>query len=62
MKTFKCYDCARQFQAATREELLNQLYEHYMKDHNEIITGADEAEKKRWMEQFEKDWAAAAEV
>ena len=59
MKTLKCYDCEQQFKAATREELLGQLYDHYMKDHRDIITGADKAEKKRWMEQFEKDWTAA---
>ena len=58
-KTIKCYDCDGQFQAETREEMLNQLYSHYMKEHKEIITSADEAAKKQWMEQFEKDWQAA---
>ena len=62
MKTFKCYDCDGEFQAETREEILNQLYDHYMKEHKEIITGASEAEKKAWMEQFEKDWAELSEV
>lgn len=51
-----------QFKAETREEILNHLYEHYMKEHREIITGADETEKKRWMAQFEQDWAAASNV
>lgn len=59
MKTLKCYDCETTFQAETREEILNHLYDHYMKAHTAIITGADESEKKRWMAQFEQDWAAA---
>jgi len=58
MKNFKCYDCDKEFQAQTKEEILGALYDHYMKDHKEIITGASEAEKKAWMEKFEKDWAA----
>lgn len=62
MKKFKCYDCDLQFHAETREELLGMLYDHYLKDHHEIITGADKAEKKRWMEQFEKDWSTAEEA
>ena len=62
MKQFKCYDCDRVFEAETREDILKQLYDHYMKDHKEIITGASEEEKKAWMERFEKDWAAAAEA
>jgi len=62
MKKIKCYDCGAEFQAETRKEILGVLYEHYMKDHNEIITGVDEAGKKAWMEKFEKDWLAAEEV
>jgi len=62
MKKFKCYDCEQTFQAKTREELLGLLYPHYMNDHKDIITGADEQEKKNWMEQFEKDWLVAKEV
>lgn len=62
MKTFTCYDCDAQFESETREDVLNQLYEHYMKEHKEIITGASEAEKKAWMAKFEKDWEAAEEV
>ncbi len=58
MKTITCYDCDMQFQVETREEMLNHLYDHYMKDHAAVITGASEAEKKAWMERFEKDWAA----
>ena len=59
MKTMKCYDCDVVFEAETRDEILNLFYDHYMKEHKEIITGASEAEKKAWMEQFDKDWAAA---
>ncbi len=62
MKKFKCYDCDEQFQAETREEVLDLLYGHYMKDHKEIITGASEDEKKDWMKRFEKDWLATEEV
>lgn len=50
------------FQAVTREEILDQLYDHYMKEHNEIITNVSEEEKKAWMERFEKDWINAEEV
>ena len=59
MKAFTCYDCEEAFQAASREEILGLLYEHYMKEHRGIITSARSAEKKAWMERFEKDWAAA---
>lgn len=62
MKEFKCYDCDQSFKASSREEILNILYAHYMSSHKEIITGVSEAEKKAWMEQFEKDWAAAPRV
>lgn len=62
MKTIKCYDCEGSFEAETREEILNQLYKHYMEVHKEIITTADYTEKNRWMEQFEKDWATAEET
>ncbi len=58
MKTMKCYDCQEQFEAEDREEMLNAFYAHYMSVHKEIITGADESEKKRWMAQFELDFEA----
>ena len=61
-KEIKCYDCEARFQAETREEILASLYDHYMKDHKEIIAGASEDEKKAWMEKFEKDWSEAKEV
>lgn len=59
MKTFTCYDCPKTFAAASRHELLKLLYQHYMKEHQAIITGASEAEKSAWMQQFEKDWQVA---
>lgn len=62
MKKFKCYDCEAKFEAETREEILGILYDHYMKDHKEIIAGASEDEKKTWMDKFEKDWTEATEV
>ncbi|MCA9365750.1 DUF1059 domain-containing protein [Candidatus Kaiserbacteria bacterium] len=62
MKKIKCYDCDLQFESETREDVLNQLYAHYMKDHNEIITGVSEEEKKIWMDKFEKDWSEAEDV
>lgn len=61
-KKFKCYDCPAEFEAESREEILNILFDHYIKDHNEVITGASEEEKKAWMERFEKDWSNAPEV
>lgn len=62
MKTFKCYDCESSFQAETREQILDVLYAHYMKNHHGIISNASDEEKKQWMLQFEKDWAEAKEV
>lgn len=58
MKSINCYDCEEQFQAESREEMLGILYEHYMKDHKEIITGVSGEEKKVWMERFDRDWNA----
>ncbi|MEZ4104367.1 MAG: DUF1059 domain-containing protein [Candidatus Paceibacterota bacterium] len=57
MKRFKCYDCELTFETKNRDDILKQLYNHYMKDHNEIITDISEEGKKQWMERFEKDWA-----
>lgn len=61
MKKFKCYDCGEIFEAETSKEMLDTLYPHYMKEHKEIITGANEEEKKAWMEKFNKDWNKAEE-
>lgn len=54
-----CYDCDQTFSAATPDEMLKQMYPHYMEVHKAIITSADESEKARWMEQFHSDWEAA---
>ncbi len=62
MKKFICYDCEQTFQSETREDVLNQLYAHYMKEHAETITKASEDEKKAWMVKFEKDWGEAKEL
>lgn len=62
MKEFKCYDCEERFKAVTREELLSQLYDHYMKNHYETITGGTAEEKKAWMIRFEKDWDETPEI
>ena len=62
MKTLKCYDCDETFTAETSEDMLQHLYKHYMAEHHAVITGADPAEKKRWMEQFHTDFEAAKEV
>lgn len=62
MKKFTCYDCAMQFDARARDTLLHALHDHYMKDHYEIITGVNEAEKKAWMERFQQDWENTQEV
>ncbi len=62
MKKFECYDCDVEFKAETREQMLNMLYAHYMSEHKEIITGANEAEKKDWMAKFDKDWSESPEL
>ena len=61
MKTIKCIECASAFEAETREEMLQTLYDHYIKDHNEVITNVTEEEKKVWMARFEKEWSEAEE-
>ena len=58
MKKIKCYDCEEVFEAETKEEILEAMYSHYMKAHIDVISKADQEEKKAWMEKFEKDWAA----
>ena len=58
MKTMKCYDCEHTMQSETKEGMLDAFYVHYMAEHNAIITGADEEEKKAWMEKFDVDWEA----
>ena len=60
MKQLTCYDCDMLFQAEFRDEMLGKMYDHYMKDHYNVITGASDAEKKAWMEQFERDWMACS--
>lgn len=59
MKTITCYDCDQIFTAATADEVLKQMYAHYMEMHHEIITSVDEAGKKAWMERFYADWEKA---
>lgn len=62
MKNFSCYNCDESFQAETREQILDMLYEHYMKHHHSVIISATGEEKRAWMERFEKDWLIAPEV
>lgn len=62
MKKFKCYDCEVEFHAATRDEILNTLYDHYMKDHHDEIAESFDEEKQKWMEQFEVDWEVAEDL
>lgn len=62
MKKITCFDCEQSFEAESRDSILNQFYKHYMSEHNEIITGVDDAGKKMWMERFDKDWLKAKEV
>jgi len=61
MKKFTCYDCSQEFEASDRDDVLNQLYTHYMKEHNAIITGIDEEGKKKWMDRFDDDWSKISE-
>jgi len=59
MKQITCYNCENVFESETSEDILNQLFAHYMKDHPEVIPNASDEEKKAWMVQFNKDWEAA---
>ena len=61
MKKYNCHECTHEFQAETREDMLNLLYDHYIKDHNGVISNASEEEKKTWMARFDQDWAASPE-
>lgn len=51
MKEFKCYDCEGVFKAENREEILDTLYDHYMKEHHEIIAvdNLRDTVVKRWV-------------
>lgn len=62
MKKIKCYNCEDIFESETQEDILNQLYAHYMSAHPDIIPNATDEEKQAWMVQFNKDWEAAEEV
>lgn len=62
MKKISCQNCEVTFESETREDILSQLYDHYMKEHTEIITTVNAEGKKAWMEKFEKDWSTAEEV
>lgn len=62
MKKFICYECGHGFLSDTREDVLSQLYAHYMAEHKTVITSANPAEKQEWMNRFEKDWAEAKVV
>lgn len=62
MKKFKCYECDSEFFSGSRDDILEQLYSHYMKEHREIITKASPSEKQTWMNKFEKDWSESEEV
>jgi hypothetical protein len=59
MKKFICYECGHEFFSGSRDDMLDQLYAHYMKEHRSVITSADPTEKQNWMNRFEKDWAEA---
>ncbi|MCA9357166.1 hypothetical protein H6784_00345 [Candidatus Nomurabacteria bacterium] len=59
MKIIKCYNCDLILKAKTKQEMLNQLYLHYMSEHEKVILGADTTKKKLWMEKFNKDWSEA---
>jgi len=61
MKTIDCQHCEAHFTADTKEAILGVLYDHYMKDHTQIITTIDEAGKQAWMQAFEARWQAAPE-
>lgn len=62
MKKIACYDCEVDFHSETSEDMLDQMYKHYMEEHKEIITGNTEEEKKAWMDVFHADWDEAEEI
>ena len=61
MKAVTCYEdnCDQTFQSDDRDDILNQLYAHYTSVHPNVIPNASDADKKAWMERFEKDWEMA---
>lgn len=62
MKTIDCPDCGGAFTAASREDILGILYDHYMTEHRDLITQASREQKRAWMEDFERRWSAAKET
>ncbi len=62
MKKVSCYDCDLLFAAYTSENVLQQMYTHYMSEHKDIIMNVTEEGKKKWMERFNSDWDNAEEM
>jgi len=62
MKKFKCPDCEKTFESETSKEALGVMHPHYMSEHKDIISNADESQKKAWMEKFNKDWEETEEI
>jgi hypothetical protein len=59
MKKFLCYECKHEFFSPSRDDMLEQLYAHFMAEHREVITSADRSQKQAFMDRFEKDWSEA---
>jgi glycogen debranching enzyme len=62
MKTLNCYDCKESFTAASKDEMLVMLYEHYIDDHKEVIADNSEVEKLTWMDSFDGDWETTSDL
>jgi hypothetical protein len=62
MKKITCPDCTEEFQAETEKEVLDAMHPHYMGSHKEIISSANEEQKKEWMAAFHENWEKAEEV
>ncbi len=58
MKQVQCLDCEKIFENEVEMNMLLDMQKHYLADHNEIITGVDEAGKVAWMIEFTKRWNA----
>jgi len=62
MKKINCPDCDLEFQTETEKEALDAMHPHYMENHKEIISSANEEQKKEWMAAFHEKWEKAEEV
>jgi hypothetical protein len=58
MKTISCQDCEISLSSETREDILEQFLQHYIKEHQEILDTRSSEGKWAWMAEFERRWTA----